>query len=735
MTERLARASGRRPWVVVGLWLIVILTAFVLVAMFLAFEGEAEITRTTESKQADRILAKGFPQEAATGQGITEVVVVRAEDGEVREAATRSRIAALADALRAAGATRVVTYGEERRLVSQDGDATVLLVSLGRDGEGDVDRVVAAVERLDDEPGYRAAVTGQWTSDADEDAASLEDLKKGELFFGAPLALVVLLLVFGAVVAGLVPLMLAISSIVVALALVALLAQAYDLSVFTQNMLIGMGLALGIDYSLFTLSRYREERVQGREKLDAIATAGATAGRAVLFSGIAFVLAMLGLLLVPSTIFRSLAAGAILVGIVSVIAALTLLPAVLALLGDRVNALRIPFFGRAAEQAGREGRFWGAIVGRVLRRPVTSLVLAAGLLLALAAPLLALDTGTSGAATLPDRFESKQGYLLLREEFPKESTETVEIAVAGDVRVPGVEGALTRLEQEITRRPIFGEPVVDANEAGNVARITVPIAGNPDGERAIAAVRELRSEAVPRAFAGVDAQVFVGGDTAEELDYHDTVNFWLPLVFVFVLGLSFVLLTIAFRSIVVAAKAIVMNLLSVGAAYGLLVLVFQNGVGNELLGLRKAETIDAWVPLFLFAVLFGLSMDYQVFLLSRIRERYSRTRDNDTAVSFGIGSTARLITGAALIIIAVFWGFAMGDTIAFQQMGFGVAVALLIDATIVRSVLVPAAMKLLGDRNWYLPSWLTWIPDVHVEGAEPPSTSTLGPIAAGGRHG
>jgi uncharacterized membrane protein YdfJ with MMPL/SSD domain len=735
MTERLARASGRRPWVVVGLWLIVILTAFVLVAMFLAFEGEAEITRTTESKQADRILAKGFPQEAATGQGITEVVVVRAEDGEVREAATRSRIAALADALRAAGATRVVTYGEERRLVSQDGDATVLLVSLGRDGEGDVDRVVAAVERLDDEPGYRAAVTGQWTSDADEDAASLEDLKKGELFFGAPLALVVLLLVFGAVVAGLVPLMLAISSIVVALALVALLAQAYDLSIFTQNMLIGMGLALGIDYSLFTLSRYREERVQGREKLDAIATAGATAGRAVLFSGIAFVLAMLGLLLVPSTIFRSLAAGAILVGIVSVIAALTLLPAVLALLGDRVNALRIPFFGRAAEQAGREGRFWGAIVGRVLRRPVTSLVLAAGLLLALAAPLLALDTGTSGAATLPDRFESKQGYLLLREEFPKESTETVEIAVAGDVRVPGVEGALTRLEQEITRRPIFGEPVVDANEAGNVARITVPIAGNPDGERAIAAVRELRSEAVPRAFAGVDAQVFVGGDTAEELDYHDTVNFWLPLVFVFVLGLSFVLLTIAFRSIVVAAKAIVMNLLSVGAAYGLLVLVFQNGVGNELLGLRKAETIDAWVPLFLFAVLFGLSMDYQVFLLSRIRERYSRTRDNDTAVSFGIGSTARLITGAALIIIAVFWGFAMGDTIAFQQMGFGVAVALLIDATIVRSVLVPAAMKLLGDRNWYLPSWLTWIPDVHVEGAEPPSTSTLGPIAAGGRHG
>ena len=731
MTERLARASSRRPWLVVGLWMTVILAAFVTVAMFLAFEGEAEITRTTESKQADRILDEGFPQQAATGQATTEVVVVRAEEGEVETAATRDRVGALADELRAAGATRVVTYGEERRLVSQDRDATVLLLALGRDGEDDVEGVVDAVQRIDDEPGYRAAVTGNWTSDADEDAASLEDLKKGELFFGAPLALIVLLLVFGAVVAGLVPLMLAIASIVVALALVALLAQAYDVSVFTQNMLIGMGLALGIDYSLFTLSRYREERLQGREKLDAIATAGATAGRAVLFSGIAFVLAMLGLLLVPSTIFRSLAAGAILVGIVSVVAALTLLPAVLALLGDRVNALRIPFFGRAAEQAGREGRFWGAIVHRVMRRPVASLVLAAGLLLALAAPVLALDTGTSGAATLPDRFESKQGYLLLTEEFPKESTEPVDIAVAGDVRGPAVRDALARLKQELARRPIFGEPTVEANEEGTVARVTVPIAGNPDGERAIEAVRELRSEIVPVAFAGVPAEVYVGGDTAEELDYHDTVNFWLPLVLLFVLGLSFLLLTLAFRSIVVPATAIGMNLLSVGAAYGLLVLVFQEGIGNELLGLSQAETIDAWVPLFLFAVLFGLSMDYQVFLLSRIRERYAQTGDTDAAISFGIGSTARLITGAALIIIAVFWGFAMGDTIAFQQMGFGVAVALLIDATIIRTVLVPATMKLLGEHNWYLPAWLGWLPDVHVEGAEPP----LRPIAGGSRPG
>jgi uncharacterized membrane protein YdfJ with MMPL/SSD domain len=723
MTERLARACSRHPWRVIAAWVVVIFASFFAVGTLLAYEGEVEISGETESGRAAAVLAEGFPQEAATiERDISEVVVVRADDGNVESSATRERIAEFAEELRAAGATQVVTYAEDEMLVSRDGDATALLVGLGFDAEDDVPAVYEVVQRVDDEPGYTAAVTGEWTSDADVNELSLDDLKKGELFFGAPAALVILLLVFGAVVAGLVPLILAIVSIIVALALVALLAQVYDLSIFTQNMLIGMGLALGIDYSLFTLSRYREERLQGREKFDAITTSGATAGRAVLFSGIAFVLAMFGLLLVPSTIFRSLAAGAILVGLVSIAAALTLIPAVLSLLGDRVNAIRIPYFGRAAEQAGQEGRFWGTIVRWVMRRPVISLALAAGFLLALAAPVLVLETGSSGPSTIPDRFESKQGYLLFNQEFPGQTTDPVEIAVAGDVESQEVQAAFDRLETELGSRPIFGEPEVEVNEAGTVARITFPVAGDAIAEPAVEAVRDLRGDVIPRVFDGVDAEVYVGGDTAEELDYHNTVNFWLPLVILFVLGLSFILLTIAFRSIVVPATAIVMNLLSVGAAYGLLVLVFQKGIGNELLGLREADTVEAWVPLFLFAVLFGLSMDYQVFLLSRIRERFSQTRDNQAAVSFGVGSTARLITGAALIIIAVFWGFAMGDMIMFQQMGFGVAVALLIDATIVRSVLVPATMTLLERRNWYLPSWLRWLPDVHVEGAEPPRT-------------
>ena len=704
MTERLARFCSRRPWRVIAVWLVAVAASIAAIGMFLGdvLTTDVEITRETESSRANRVLDQAFPEDRATREReITEVVVVRGP-------APAERIGALGRELRAAGATAVVTSSDGTPLVSRDGDAQAVLLGLGFDGEDDVEDVYDVVQRLDDEPAYDAAVTGEWTSDADQGELSTDDLRTGELFFGLPTALVILLLVFGSVVAGLVPIILAIVSIFVALGLAALLGQAYDLSLYTVNMLSAMGLALGIDYALFVVSRFREERAGGRERLDAIAAAGSTASRAVLFSGMTFVLAMFGLVLVPSTIFRSLAAGAILVGIVSVLAALTLLPAVLGLLGDRIDALRIPYFGRAAT----ESRGWGRVVSVVMRRPVVSLVLAAGFLVALALPVLGLQTGSQGPSALPDRFESKQGYVLLNEEFPGQTTDPVEIAVAGDAGA-GIE----RLEAALARRPVFGAPEVEASDQADVTRLTVPIAGDPVGERAIDAVRELREVAIPAAFAGSGAAVLVGGDTAEELDYHDTVDAWLPRVFAFVLGLSFVLLTVAFRSIVVPVTAIVLNLLSVGAAYGLLVLVFQEGIGNELLGLEEAENVAAWVPLFLFSVLFGLSMDYQVFLLSRIRERYLRTGDSDDAVAHGVGSTARLITGAALIIIAVFWGFAMGELIMFQQMGFGVAVALLIDATIVRAVLVPAAMKLLGPWNWYLPGWLAWLPDAHVEGA------------------
>jgi uncharacterized membrane protein YdfJ with MMPL/SSD domain len=719
MTEQLAVWSSRRPWLTLAGWVVALVAAIAITAAFVgdALSGDEEITSDTDSRHADELQSERFAGERA-GRGVSEVIVVRSPTAEVDEPRFERRVRALAAEVSAAGAEQVTTFYDsgERRLVSGDREATGMLVALGRDAEDDIEDVVDAVRTADGRDGFDVTITGDQTLEADFDTLAGEDLRNGELGFGLPVALIVLLIVFGSVVAGLVPLLLAMISITVALGLVALVGQAFPLSVFATNMLTGMGLALGIDYSLFGLSRYREERLHARERREAIAAVGATASRAVLFSGIAFTLAMVGLLLVPSTIMRSLAAGAIAAALVSVAAALTLLPALLSLLGDRVNALRLPVFGRTADR--EESPFWSRAVSGVLRRPLTSLVLATAILLVMAVPVLGLRSGEAGVSTLPDRLAAKQGYVALNAEFPGETTEPVEVVIDGDADAPAVQAGIERLRRRLAGEPRFGRTEVEANQAGDLTVLTVPIEGDALGQEAVDAVRALRREHVPAAFPDPGVEVLVAGDTAETIDESDTMSRWLPIVLAFVLGLSFVLLTIAFRSLVVAAKAIVVNLLSVGAAYGLLVLVFQEGVGNELFGFPQVDTIEAWVPLFLFAVLFGLSMDYHVFLLSRIRERYRQTGDNRDAIAHAVGSTGRIITGAALIIIAVFSGFARGDLVMFQQMGFGVAVALLLDATVVRLVLVPAAMQLLGERNWYLPTWLRWLPDVHVEGAE-----------------
>jgi uncharacterized membrane protein YdfJ with MMPL/SSD domain len=719
MTERLALSSSRRPWLTLAGWALALVAAIAITAAFLgdALSGDEEVTSDTDSRRADELVSERFAeQRGGLGQGATEVVVVRSSGMTVDEPRFERRVGAIARELQLAGATDVTTFydTDQQRLVSEGRTATALLVDAGPDAEDDIGGVVEAVEEADGQHEFDVTITGEFTLDDDFSTLAGEDLKNGELGFGLPAALIVLLIVFGSVVAGLIPLLLALVSITVALALLALIGQVFPLSVFATNMLTGMGLALGIDYSLFVLSRFREERRQGREKLDSIAAVGGTASRAVLFSGIAFTLAMLGLLLVPHTIMRSLAAGAIVAGLVSVAAALTLLPALLSLLGDRVNALRIPFFGRTATR--EQSPFWSRTVRAVMRRPGASLALASAILLALAVPVLALRSGEAGVETLPDRLAAKQGYLALNAEFPGETTEPAEIVIDGDATSPGVRSGIARLRERLASEDLFGRAELERNPDGDLTVLTVPIEGDPLDRDSVDAVRELRSEHIPAAFPDPGIEVLAAGDTAESIDESDTMKRWLPIVFTFVLSLSFVLLTIAFRSLVVAAKAIAVNLLSVGAAYGLLVLVFQEGIGNELFGFPQVDTIESWVPLFLFAVLFGLSMDYHVFLLSRIRERFRQTGDNSDAIAHGVASTGRIITGAALIIVAVFSGFARGDLVMFQQMGFGVAVALLLDATIVRLVLVPAAMELLGDRNWYLPAWLRWLPDVRVEG-------------------
>ena len=493
----------------------------------------------------------------------------------------------------------------------------------------------------------------------------------------------------------------AIVAIVVALGLTALVAQQFELSVFVINMLTGMGLALGIDYSLFVVSRYREERGKRRGELAAIETrarppavqcSSAAASSSSPCSGC----------FVPNSIMRSLATGAILVGIVSVVAALTLLPALLGLLGDKVDALRIPIVGRRSVEASNpEGRFWGAIVRRVLSRPVLSLALSAGVLVALAAPC---SDGCRHERRLgpPRSLRLQAGLPRAPARLPGTTTSPAEVVVqnASGAGVSRTQALRTRLAAD----PRFGEGEIERAADRDVVLSPSPSRATPRRRR----LRRLSGSSARRSSPRRSTGRRRRARRRDELGEHRLLRLGdrpAPWVIAPVLLLTFVLLTVVFRSVVVAGTAVLLNLLSVGAAYGLLVLVFQEGIGADLLGFQQADTIEAWVPLFLFSVLFGLSMDYQVFLLSRIRERFDQSRDTTDAVTFGVGSTARIITGAALIIVAVFSGFARGDLIMFQQMGFGVAGAL-IDATIIRSVLLPSAMKLLGDANWYLPQWL-----------------------------
>jgi RND superfamily putative drug exporter len=718
LTERLARACGRHPWRTVGAWAGAIAVALGLIAVLLPgnLTSNGHLSGEPESERAERAYFQNFPPDK---NNVDELVVVRSERYTVDQRPFKSFVGRL---LEQGAATSVVANAfvyyrnGDRNLVSADRHATLI----GIQRSGDVDPLLPIVKQNNGRDGFRVTITGEGTLDHDFNDLSQHDLKSGELGIGLPAALIILLLVFGTVVAGLVPLLMAILAIVVALGLTSIVADAFTLSVFVVNMLTAMGLALGIDYSLFVVSRYREERAAGAAEQEAIATSGATASRAVLFSGSTFVVAMCGMLLVPSNVMRSLAVGAIAVGITSVLAALTLLPALLSLLGDRVNALRVPWIGRnVGTQQAQESRFWAAIVRRVMHRPATYLAVFTALLLAAAAPVVGLHLGASGVATLPDRLLSKQGYEALSRDFPRQSSSPVLIVVQGNVDSAAVKGGIARLRADLADNDAFGGAGdLRIAPSGDLAAISTAVAGDKTGPRALSAVRHLRTVDAPRAFAGVSGSgvhVLVGGDTADNVDFIGAMNDWLPNVFVFVLGLSFLLLTLVFRSIVIAATTIVLNLLSVGAAYGLIVLVFEHGVGAGLVGFQESSTIEAWVPLFLFSVLFGLSMDYQVFLLSRIRERYDETKSTAAAIEDGVGSTARLITGAALIIVVVFLGFATGDLVMFQQMGFGVAVALLIDATIIRSVLLPAAMTLLGDLNWYLPRWLEWMPRIQVE--------------------
>ena len=745
--ETLARASSRHPWRTLGLWVVLVLVMGAVSSKLLAgvLNQDISFTNHPESVRAQAILDEKF---GTTRTEDNEFVIVHSDSLTVDDPAFRAfvtqvqgRIAGIDGHILAAPPT---TYYDVLRaapdkaagLVSADGHYTLMPVTLKDFETSTIQelRDVAATTQASSD-GFTVQVAGQGSMNSDFTTIAEEDLRKGESI-GIGFALLVLIVVFAAILAAVVPIVMAIFAIGVALGLVALIGQLFNFNLFVENMVTMIGLAVGIDYSLFIVSRYREERKKGFEKLDAIGAAGATANRAVFFSGLTVVLALLGMMIFPATIFRSLAGGAILVTVAALGASMTLLPAILALLGDRVNWPRLAKRARVDSDHDPRGGFWDRLTRGVMARPVVFLLASVLVLGTLGSFYLQLHRGTSqNATTLPDAFPSKQAFLTLQREFSGGLTDPAKIVITGDVRSSEVQAAIVKLRHEIAADRTFASATtVTPSRDGTTVELDAYFRGDPFSDPSFQGIRALRQEMVPAAFAGVPGvQVLVGGNAAFFTDFLDTVGRYQWIVLAFVLGLSFVLLTVVFRSIVLPIKAIIMNLLSVGAAYGALTLVFQKGVGIGVfnaLGFQfhQVDAIEAWLPLFLFSVLFGLSMDYHVFLLTRIREEYDKTHDNTESVAYGLRTTAGIITGAALIMVAVFTGFAAGRLGPLQQMGFGLAVAVFMDATIVRTLLVPSAMRLLGDVNWYLPRWLEWLPKVQVEGHEPELVPDYPPI-------
>jgi RND superfamily putative drug exporter len=725
-TDGLARASARRPWLVVGIWaVLLVLAAISAPAMGDALTSSAEMLNRPEAVRAEELL-----EERLRGpQPLNETLIVRSADATVDDPAFRSVVEGVTADLAArpdlvASVTNVYQTGAPS-MVSADRHTTIVPVRLAGDFDEAVDKAgeyVAIVKAANSDPRFQVLTVGFGSLNEEFSKISEEDLSKGE-GIGIPVAFLVLVVVFGALVAAFLPMILALVSIFVTVGIVALIGRQWDLSFFIVNMITMIGLAVGIDYALFVVERYREERRRGHPKLDAIALAGGTASRAVFFSGMTVLLALAGMFLLPTNIYRALSVGAIVVVAVSVAATLTLLPAMLGLLGDKIDWPRRRRYD-AATVAAQDARdheayhrgFWGGIARVVMAHPVISVVLSVGLLVALTLPYFRMNTGFAGVSTLPDG-DAKTAYTILAGDFAAGLISPVEVVVDGAVTDARVQAGIARLEAALAADGEFGPMTVQTNPANDLALLSFPLTVAPDSVAAQDAVVRLREQIVPAAFEGAPAEVLVGGEPAFNVDFFALVDSYTPWVFVFVLGLTFVLLLLAFRSIVVPVKALVMNLLSVGAAYGLLVLVFQEGVGADLFGFEQVETIEAWLPIFLFSILFGLSMDYHVFLLSRIREHYSLTRKNAESVAVGLQATGKIITGAAIIMVVVFGGFAAGRLVSLQQAGFGLAVAVLLDATVVRSVLVPASMALLGDWNWYLPKWLGWLPDLRIEGS------------------
>jgi uncharacterized membrane protein YdfJ with MMPL/SSD domain len=718
ISSRAARwAAHHRRTAILG-WLAFVAIAVVVGGMVGTKTIADEDLGNGESRTADQIVAgAGYPEDdyeavlVQSGSGLT------ATDPEFRSA-VRDTEQRLSETKHVADIRSPLT-AENSDQTSDDGRAVLIEFQLRGTGEQMADRVEAPLAAVaasqEAHPEFTIEEFGSASADKALDEALAKDFQRAE-FLSLPITLLILVIAFGALVAAGVPLLLGLTAVFATLGILGPVSQLFPVDEQISSVILLVGLAVGVDYSLFYLRRERTERQAGHSNEAALAIAAATSGRAVLVSGLTVMVAMAGMFLTGSATFMSFAVGTIIVVAVAVLGSLTVLPAVLSKLGDRVEKGRVPLVGRL-RRGDDESRVWGAILDRVLRRPLVSALLAGGLLIALAIPSLRMNTADSGPDSIPRDLPIMQTYDRMQAAFPGGAIPLEVVVRADDVTDPEVAAAMEDLREQAFATGLMNGPVdASVNPDETVAVVTIPMKGNGTDDRSTRALETMREDLIPGTLEQVDGvSAYVTGMTAESEDFNAQMSGSAPLVFAFVLGLAFVLLMVTFRSIVIALKAIVLNLLSVGAAYGVLVWVFQDGHGESLLGFESSGGIVSWLPLFLFVLLFGLSMDYHVFIISRIREAYDGGMSTGDAIAHGIKSTAGVVTSAAVVMIAVFSVFATLGMLDFKQMGVGLAVAVLIDATIVRAVLLPATMKLLGDRNWYLPSWLGWLPKVGRE--------------------
>jgi uncharacterized membrane protein YdfJ with MMPL/SSD domain len=667
-------------------------------------------TAAGDTRKAEQILDHaGFPTRA------TESVLV--ESGTLTTADPAFR-AAVGDVVRAVSRlpqvqkVRSPLLPANRGQVSGDRSAALVQFEI----KGDVDKADKKVQPVLDavagvqqrHPELTVAEFGIASANHELNDTLNKDFQRAE-YSSLPVTLVILLVAFGALVAAGLPVLLAFSGVLATIGLSSLASHVVAAGDPTKSVILLIGMAVGVDYSLFYIRREREERARGLEPREALLTTARTSGHAVLISGLTVLIAMAGMLFTGNAVFTSIAVGAMLMVAVALIGSLSILPALLARLGHRVDRGRIPFLG---SRGSRESRAWGYVLDRVVRRPVLAAVLSGGALLALAVPALSLHTQLPSFTDLPKSLPIVRTYESIQRAFPGAQTPARVVVQAPDVTAPQVQQGLARLERQALASGQMFEPIsAEVNPAHTVETVSISLQGDGSNGRSVAALETLRDRVIPSALGslpGVDTAVT--GETAGTHDFNQQMKSHAPLVFAFVLALCFLLLLVTFRSIVIPIKAVLLNLLSVGAAYGLLVLVFQHSWAEGILGFHSNGAITSWLPLFMFVILFGLSMDYHVFILSRVKELRDGGMPTEEAVAAGIKRTASTVTSAAVVMVAVFAIFMTLRTLDIKQMGFGLAAAILIDSTVIRGVLLPAVMQLLGEWNWYLPRWLEWLP-------------------------